>query len=70
MNKKNMIWSTEKDQLQGMPILSMEDFLAIRKLAPHTGINDLNRPDAINNNMAIGKPIRSTINNFLYGGWQ
>lgn len=57
------------DQLQGMPILSMEDFKSIRRLAPHTGINDLNRPDTINNNMAIGKPIRSTINNFLFGGW-
>jgi len=47
----------------------MEDFKSIRRLAPHTGINDLNRPDTINNNMAIGKPIRSTINNFLFGGW-
>lgn len=55
------------DQLAGMPILSREDFIAIRKLSPHTGTFDLNKPLSLNNNMEIGKPVRSTINNFLYG---
>ena len=56
------------DQLQGMPILSLADFEGVKALRPHTGINDHNRPDSLNGNMTIGKPIRSTINNFLAGG--
>lgn len=55
------------DQLNGMPILSREDFKYVRKLAPHTGIMDLNRAPMLNSNMELGKPVRSTINNFLYG---
>lgn len=55
------------DMLNGMPILSREDYVKVQKLSPHTGIFDLNKPHALNSNMEIGKPVRSTINNFLYG---
>lgn len=53
--------------LQGMPILSRADYEQVRKLSPHTGTFDLNKPHSLNSNMELGKPVRSTINNFMYG---
>ncbi|UCR74582.1 RpoBC [Serratia phage BUCT660] len=49
-----------------MPILSKADYHRVRKLAPHTGTFDLNKPHALNNNMALGAPVRATINNYLH----
>lgn len=54
------------DMLGGMPILSKADYERVCKLAPHTGTFDLNKPYALNSNMALGAPLRATINNFLH----
>lgn len=55
------------DNLNGTPILSRADWDKARMLHPSTGINYLNRPRSFNNNMQLGKPILSTINNLIYG---
>lgn len=54
------------DAMTGMLILSMVDWIKAKKFSPHSGINELNKPRAINRNLILPDTDFSVLNNFMY----
>ena len=56
------------DALNGMLILDEEMNKSLKRLAPHLGVLDLDKPRSISKNIVLHSPVLSTISNWMYDG--
>ena len=54
------------DALNGLIILDDEMYQKLRRLEPHTGVLDLEKPRTVSSNLKLPAPVLGTIGNWLH----